>query len=123
MAQRARFRFAVIDIELTKADVPLHAGQVAIAIKTGLGDHWGELGSFVVAPFMRVVSIEKVTSRRFLCVLRYPRDFQEHVLSTCALVWTIGDVVAAVRLRKIAGSPKNAQETLVLLRQTLLAGK
>ncbi len=120
MAQRARFRFAILDVELSKHDFPLNVGQVASAIKTSLGDHWGEIGSFVVAPFVRLLSVERVTARRFLVTLRYPRDYQDHVLSTCALLWTIAEVAAAVRLRKIVGNPKNLKEACTLLKQSLV---
>lgn len=119
MAQRVRYRFAVLDLELAKPDFPLNLGQIAGAIKTGLGDYWGEVGSFIVAPFVRVLSMEKVGSRRFLAVARYPRDYEVHVLSTCSLLWTIADVVAAVRLRVIVGNPKNSQNACTLLRQSM----
>jgi hypothetical protein len=119
MAQRTRFRFAVLDVELAKTDFSLASGHLAGAIKTGLQDNWGEIGAFVVAPFLRLVSLEKIGSRRFLAILRYPRDYQVEVLSTCALLWTIADVVAAVRLRKVIGNIRNADKEVKLLRQAL----
>jgi RNase P/RNase MRP subunit POP5 len=119
MAQRVRFRFAVIDLELSKADFILNAGQLIAAIKTSLRDNWGEYGLYVAAPFLRLVSLEKLSSRRFLGVIRYPRDFQTQILSTCALIWTIAEIPAAVRLRQIVGNLGNASEAVKLLKQSM----
>jgi RNase P/RNase MRP subunit POP5 len=118
MATRPRNRFVLLDVECEKI-TSIQAGHLLGAIRNLLADLWGELAQAICAPLLKLAFLEPLSSTRGLAILKYPRDFQVQVISTCSLLWSLNSSVSlCLRTLQITGKLKNAAKFGILITQS-----